>query len=95
MPQRRHEEEETRNKVKVEVASPVKVVKPQCLLEGDDQNITLTVKDVFARLGIKRFGEEVMAFFGIHVDERIGRKKEELMSDDKEVPDAQPITESA
>ena len=61
-PKRRHVEEVAPSPVTVEGTSPIKIVKQQCLLDGENKNIELTVKDVCDRLCIKGAGEEVMAY---------------------------------
>ena len=78
------EEAHSKAKVKVEAHSPAKVVKTQCLLEGDDQNFALTANDVFGRLGISGLGEEVMALPDSESDDSLVDTKEELLSDGEE-----------
>ena len=102
LPVRRHavveDEAEPKAKVrKVDGSQPstgTTAIQNACFLDGDDSHIALTVNDVFARLCISGFGEQIMVF--LHTERATpihSSIKEELFSDQENLSDAELIEE--
>ena len=78
-------------KLKKNVLHP-QSIQPQCFLEGEDQQLEQTEKDVFERLCISGVGEAVMALIDKAWNEsESSNAKVELASENEEVPEAQPL----